>query len=395
MAFQHLSCETSRKRKEEQMRIREFGVEQWMNAWETSARWNLAETCCDSLTVAELLALAGRNDTDLSEILALRMGYGDIEGSLRLRNAISTLYETCTPDTTIVTHGGIGANALVYQTLIEPGDKVVSIVPNYQQHVSIPQSLGAEVQLVRLRPEDGWLPDPEALRRAITPGTKALTFSNPNNPTGALMGREALETVIEIAGEAGAWIVADEVYRGLDQQAEGTTASVFDLYEKGISTGGMSKAFSLAGLRLGWIAAPAGFIRAVSVHRDYNTISVGRIDDYLASIALEAKDAILGRNRALTRRNLAILADWVAAEPAISWVRPASGTTALLAFDLPMTSADFCRALQAETGVMLLPGSALDMEGTVRIGYACATDILRAGLLLVSGFLRSERISAR
>lgn len=368
------------------MKIREFGVEIWMNAHENDAAYNLAETCVDSITIAELLALSGRNDEALSELLPLRMGYGAIEGSDRLKAAICALYDRQSPQNVIVTHGTIGANHLVHSALVGPGDVVVSIVPTYQQHYSIPESCGAEVRLVWLKPENGFLPDLAELEAAAK-GAKLIALTNPNNPTGSLIDRVALEAIAEIARSNGAWVLCDEVYRGIDQDGDGFTPSMADLYEKGISTCGMSKAFSLAGLRLGWIAAPEEVIHAVSIHRDYTTISVGRLDDHFAAIALESADRILERSRRITRTNLAILDAWIAQEPKITYVRPRSGTTALLRYDLDMPSADFCRALQSETGVMLLPGSALDMEGWVRIGYACDTAVLKQGLTLVSDFL--------
>lgn len=368
------------------MKIREFGVEIWMNAHENDAVYNLAETCVDSITIAELLALSGRNDEALSELLPLRMGYGAIEGSDRLKAAICGLYDRQSPQTIIVTHGTIGANHLVHSALVGPGDVVVSIVPTYQQHYSIPESCGAEVRLVWLKPENGFLPDLAELEAAAK-GAKLIALTNPNNPTGSLIDWAGLEAIAAIARANGAWVLCDEVYRGIDQDGDGFTPSMADLYEKGISTCGMSKAFSLAGLRLGWIAAPEEVIHAVSIHRDYTTISVGRLDDHFAAIALESADRILERSRRITRTNLAILDAWIAQEPKITYVRPRSGTTALLRFDLDMPSADFCRALQSETGVMLLPGSALDMEGWVRIGYACDTEVLKQGLGLVSDFL--------
>ena len=368
------------------MKIREFGVEIWMNAHENDATWNLAETCVDSITISELLALSGRNDDALADLLPMRMGYGAIEGSDRLKSAICGLYDRQEPPNVIVTHGTIGANHLVHSALVGPGDVVVSIVPTYQQHYSIPESCGAEVRLVWLKPENGFLPDLAELAEAAR-GATLIALTNPNNPTGALIDRAGLEAIAAIARANGAWVLCDEVYRGIDQDGDGFTPSMADLYEKGISTCGMSKAFSLAGLRLGWIAAPEEVIHAVSIHRDYTTISVGRLDDHFAAVALESADRILARSRRITRTNLAILDDWVAREPKITYVRPRSGTTALLRYDLGMPSADFCRALQAETGVMLLPGSALDMEGWVRIGYACETEVLKQGLALASDFL--------
>jgi aspartate/methionine/tyrosine aminotransferase len=178
--------------------------------------------------------------------------------------------------------------------------------------------------------------------------------------------------------------------RSTRQTAPGTTVSVADLYDRGISTGSMSKAFSLAGLRLGWVAAPTELIRELTIHRDYNTISVGMIDDLLASIALESADAILDRNRALTRANLAALSEWVDAQPHISWIKPRSGTTALLKHDLPLTSRDLCVRLVEETGVMLTPGSAMGMEGYLRIGYASNPRVLAAGLPLLGDYLNSH-----
>ncbi|MGB3503512.1 MAG: aminotransferase [Mesorhizobium sp.] len=370
------------------MKIREFGVEQWMNRYETRCDWNLAETCIESLTVSQLLDLAGKGNAFLDELLPMKLTYGAIEGSERLRSAIASLFEHQTPENVSVTHGAIGANSLIYQTLVEPGDVVVSVVPTYQQHYSIPESLGADVRLLRLHEKDGFLPDLGRMRELVKGGAKLISLTNPNNPTGALIDRPILEEIVAIAREAGAWILCDEVYRGIDQEGDGFTASIADLYEKGISTGSMSKAYSLAGLRLGWIVAPKEIIHAVSVHRDYNTISVGMIDDYLAALALESRDKVLARGRGIVRGNLAMLSEWVEAEPRISWVKPRSGTTAALRYDFDMPSEALCIRLLEQTGVMLTPGSALDMEGYLRIGYANSPEILRDGLARMTPFLK-------
>ncbi|MEO3871015.1 aminotransferase [Nonomuraea sp. B12E4] len=369
------------------MRIAPFGVEQWMNAYETRCTHNLAETCVESLTVAQLLDLAGRGDSLLEELLPLRLTYGAIEGSDRLRSAVAALYDHQAAGNVMIAHGGIGANHLVHLTLVEPGDRVVSVLPTYQQHYSIPESIGADVRILRLREENGWLPDLEELAALVHGGAKLVAINNPNNPTGSLMDRAFLEEVVRVCDQVGAWLLCDEVYRGIDQADPGTTASVADLYERGISTGSMSKAFSLAGLRLGWAVGPTSLIHELSVHRDYSTISVGLVDDLLASIALENASAILDRNRALTRANLATLSGWVEAQPRIGWIKPRGGTTALLRHDLPMGSRELCVRLIEETGVMLTPGSAMSMEGYLRIGYANNPAVLAAGLPLLGDFL--------
>lgn len=372
------------------MQIRDFGVERWMYEYEHEALLNLAETCVAPLTVAELLTIAGKDDTFLREMLPMRLNYGVIDGSERLRSNIATLYEKQQASNILITHGAISANALLYETLVEPGDRVISILPTYQQHYSIPESLGAKVETLQLREENGFLPDLDKLRAMATSGVRLIVFSNPNNPTGALMNRQMLVTIAEIARSCGAYILCDEVYRGADQRGDGFTSSIADIYEKGVSTGSMSKTWSLAGLRIGWIAAPRALLRRVDIHRDYNTISVGMLNDLLASIALESRDVILKRNHNILRTNLAVLDDWLETQPRLSCIRPQSGTTAWVRLDVGSTSRDFCLALLKQTGVMLVPGSAMDCEGYVRIGYANALTVLEAGLEKISAFLRGE-----
>jgi aspartate/methionine/tyrosine aminotransferase len=371
------------------MKIKPFGVEIWMNEYETQCAYNLAETCVESLTVEKLLDLAGKRDAILDELLPLKLTYGAIEGSERLRGNIASLYARQKPENVTVTHGAIGANMLVYATLVEPGDRVISVLPTYQQHYSIPESLGADLQIHKLREENGFLPDLDEIARLVTPNTKLIAITNPNNPTGSMMDRAVMQRLADLAARVGAYVLCDEVYRGVDQVSDELSVSMADLYQRGISTGSMSKAFSLAGLRLGWIVGPKDLIHAVSIHRDYNTISVGMLDDHFASIALEHRDAILKRNRAIVRGNLAVLDKWVSGEPAISYVKPKGGTVALLKYDFDLPSRDFCvRLLEAE-GVMFTPGSALDMEGYVRIGYANNRAVLEEGLPRVSRFLRT------
>lgn len=376
------------------MKIREFGVEIWMNRYETKCELNLAETCVESLTIGELLDMAGKKDI-AGELRRLRLTYGEIEGSARLRKLIAGLYEAQKPENIITTHGAIGANALVHQTLVDRGDRVISVLPTYQQHYSIPESIGADIRILKLTEKNGFLPDLEELKNLAVPGTKLIAINNPNNPTGSLMDRTCLEKIVGIARDCGAWILCDEVYRGTDQEGtDGMTASIADLYEKGISTGSMSKTYSLAGLRLGWIAGPKELIHTVSIHRDYNTISVGMLDDHFAAIALENKGKILDRSHSITRTNLAILSGWVDSEPLASWIKPKSGTTALLRYNLPMSSEEFCVKLLEKTGVMLTPGSAMDMEGYLRIGYANSEAVLRRGLERISQFLKEATASA-
>lgn len=370
------------------MKIEPFGVEQWMNAWETKCALNLAETCVASLTLAELMQMAGTTQQMPSDLAAMQMTYGEIRGSTRLRGLVAGMFDGQSADNVLITHGTIGVNHMVYQTLVGSGDHVVAITPTYQQHTAIPRSLGAKVTEVALRDGDGWLPDWDQVADAVTPATKVIALTNPNNPTGALIDRAGLETLVAIAREYDLWVLCDEVYRGTEQGDP--VPSIVELYEKGISTGSTSKAFSLAGLRLGWIVGAESLLDDCEVHRDYTTISVGMVDDYFAAMALDAKDIVLERSRQITRDNLAILDAWITREPKASYVKPKAGTTAFVAFDVPMKSYDFCVTLLADTGVMFTPGSALGVEGFVRIGFACHTEVLTEGLAKVSDWLASR-----
>lgn len=375
------------------MKIREFAIEIWMNEFENNCELNLAETCVSSLTIEQLLEIAGKKESILSELLPMKMTYGAIEGSDRLRDNIASLYEKQSAENVIVTHGAIGANALIYETLVSPGDEVISVLPTYQQHYSIPESYGADVKIINLLEENDFLPNLNDLKTMVGAKTKLIALNNPNNPTGSLMDEEMLLKIVDIARTCDAYLLCDEVYRGTDQEGDGFTISIADIYEKGISTGSMSKAFSLAGLRLGWIAASEEVLEAVTIHRDYNTISVSMLDDHFAAIALENKDKILERSRKITRENLRILDEWIENEPLISYIKPKSGTIALLKYDLDMSSRDFCIKLLEETGVMLTPGSAMDMEGYLRIGFANDAGVLKAGLDKISVFLENLRKS--
>ena len=369
------------------MNIKPFAVEEWMNEYETGARYNIAETCVDSVSLDELFALTGESkDEFLSKFCATRLTYGDIWGSDALREGVCKLYRTIQPDEVVLTHGAAGANHHVFCSLISAGDRVVSIMPTYQQLYSIPEAIGADVAIMHLKQENYYLPDLDELKTLVTPGTKMICINNPNNPTGALMSRELLEQIIEIARNADAYVLCDEVYRHLTQ-ADGWCESVADLYEKGISVSSMSKVFSLAGIRMGWIAThDRAAVKAFLSHRDYNLISCGMFDDTVASIALRHSDKMIRRNQAIVRENLAILDEWVQEHPHFYYTKPQAGTTALVYYDFDIPSYEFCERLYHETGSFVTPGDCFEQPRSMRIGYACDAQTLKDGLAVLADF---------
>ena len=367
------------------MKIDNFKIEDWFNEYEKLAIYNMADTCVESLSLDNLFDIIGNKKNHLEYITAQKLNYGTIHGSDRLKTAIRTLYSNSEFPIT-VTHGAIGANELVMKSIIEPDDKVVSVIPTYQQHYSIPKSLGANLKIVFLKEENNWLPDINELKEAIGSDTKLICMNNPNNPTGSVMPDEITAEIIKSARKSNAYILCDEVYRGLEHDGK-ISKSIVELYEKGISTGSMSKVFSLAGLRLGWILAPNEIMKNIITHREYNTISVSILDDYFSAIAIENKDKIIKRNLEKILKGKKILSDWIETEPHISWIEPKGGTTALLKYDLPIKSIDMCEKLLSDTGVLFLPASTLEMEGYLRAGYCSDVSKLKNGLEIFSNWL--------
>lgn len=370
------------------MKIKPFAVEEWMNAWEVGAKYDIAETCVDSISMNELFELTGEDKTEfLNRLCARRLSYGDIEGLPEFRKGVCGLYKTLNIENIVPTHGASGANHHVFYSLISPGDRVVSIMPTYQQLYSIPESYGADVQILHLSKENNYLPDLEKLRRLVKPKTKMICINNPNNPTGALMSEQILREIVEIARSADAWILCDEVYRHLSQE-DGWCPSIVDLYEKGISVSSMSKVFSLAGLRLGWIAThDMSVVKSCLSHRDYNLVSCGVFDEMLAAEALKHRDKLLERSRKIVRENLQILDDWVGSEPHVSYVKPKAGTTALVYYDLDISSYEFCEEMYKKTGAFVTPGDCFEVPHSMRIGYAYGKQDLIDGLKAISEYI--------
>lgn len=369
------------------MKIKPFKVEEWMNEYEDDAVYNIAETCVDSISLDELLKLTGiERSRFMDELSAKKLTYGAIQGAEPFKAGICGRYKTIQPENVISTHGAAGANHLVFYSLIEPGDRVISVLPTYQQLYSIPEAFHADVRLLNLKKENNYLPDVEELRTLINSKTKMICLNNPNNPTGALIPLDSLKEIIEIARSVDAYILCDEVYRGLNQDGS-YTESIADLYEKGISVSSMSKIFSLAGVRLGWIACKdKAVLDACLSHRDYNMISCGMLDEVIAAAALNHADKILARNIPLIQNNLTILDKWISENPHFSYVKPKAGTTSLIYYDFDIDSYEFCKQMYTKTGAFVTPGDCFEQAQCFRIGYACDEQVLKDGLAAITKF---------
>lgn len=367
------------------MLIEKFKLENWIDERENLAKYNLSETCIQALTLKELGEIC---DCDFKDLYNLKLNYGQIWGSSNLKSAICKLYENQTPENITVTLGGIGANNLALETIVEKEDKVVCILPCYQQSYSIPRFYGANVELFFLNQED-WSLDKEKFKEVVGNDTKLICLTTPNNPTGMNFSAEEVNFIIETARSCGAYIFADEAYRGLNHFGNSYSKSFADMYEKGIATGSMSKSYSLAGIRLGWVVADSDIINKINLNREYNTISISALDDYVATIALENHEKIVERNLKIILENKKIILNFINSNSHFSWVEPNAGTIACINFDYDLTSEDFCASLFDKTGVLTIPASCFDMnQNFFRIGYAMDSQTLQEALNLISDWVR-------
>ncbi|OQO12884.1 hypothetical protein B0A48_02348 [Cryoendolithus antarcticus] len=393
-------------------RIPPFAVEQWMNDHETTCKYNLAETCCASVSIDQLLALSENKEAKITDILNTSriQDYGEITGTTDLRTQLSRLYSSkvgtpLTAKNVLITPGAIAANHMVLYSLIGPGDHVVCHYPTYQQLYTIPRSLGAKVSLWKSKPEANWLPDFEELKAMVKDDTKLIILNNPQNPTGAVLPKPLLHKIIDFAEAKNITILSDEVYRPLFHSISPLSSdfppSTLSLgYKNVIVTGSLSKAYSLAGIRIGWVASrSAELIEKITITRDYTTISVSQLDQSVAAFALapDTIHALLGRNIQMAKANVDILDRWIIKhDEYCSWVKPLAGTTAFVKFQRdgkPIDTVAFCQTLQDKMGVLIMPGDFAfgeEFKGYVRIGYVCHTEVLKEGLEEMRKFMRKE-----
>ena len=370
------------------MRIDPFDLERWQSVHEHHTGINLTESGAHPLRVRELAV--GR---DVDALLAQALEYTQTNGTAPLRERVAALYGGASADNVLVTNGSSEANLLACWHLIEPGDEAVVVHPVYMQLPGLIRSFGAAVREVWLEPGPaGWRLDLDAVRGAVGPRTRFIAVCNPNNPTGARLDEAAVAGLCAIAADRGCWLLADEVYRGAELDGR-ATPTAWGRGERVLVTGGLSKAYGLPGLRIGWLAGAAGPIAALWARRDYTSIAPGAVNDLLARLALEPRrrDELLARTRRILRSNRAVVAEWVARRPAVRWIPPAAGGVTLIRYSGDRPSVELAERLRADHGVLLVPGAHFGLEHHLRIGIGGETAPLRAGLAKLGGTLDADR----
>jgi aspartate/methionine/tyrosine aminotransferase len=344
-----------------------FELERYFAQHEFTTRYLLGSSDPESMSVDELLALEpGAHDA----LLDLWLGYTESLGNPQLRAAIAQV-TGCGLDDVLV-HGGAQEPIFSFMNVVlSAGDHAIVQFPAYQSHYAIAEALGAGITRWESDPRAGWAPDPDALARAITPKTRAIVITTPNNPTGYVFDRERLDATIEIARKHGLWLFSDEVYRGSERDPVDVLPAICTLYERGVSLGAMAKVYGLAGLRIGWIATrDRALYDAMAAFKDYLTICNAAPSEWLATVALRHHDALIERVRAITTANLDRLDAYFAERTdRWEWSRPRGGTTAFPRYLAGGTQA-YCADLAARAGVLLVPSFAFDAgDDRVRIGY--------------------------
>jgi aspartate/methionine/tyrosine aminotransferase len=408
------------------MRLETFALERFQSIWENRVAWNVAESGVQPLRVSELIAGPENHDA----LLELDLGYPQTNGTVELRETIAGMYPGATAEHVQVTNGGSEANCILLMRLVQPGDEIVFLTPNYMQAAGLARGLGATVRPWRLRETAAensraaepayaltaehadtlaaehaeyadprklkWAVDLDELQALVTPKTRAILLCNPNNPTGARLDAATLDEICRIASTVGAWVVDDEIYRGAEREAE-DTPTVWGRYERAVVSSGLSKAYGLPGLRIGWIVAPPELVADLWSIHDYTTIAPGGINDRLARIALEPsrRATLLARTRGIIRANYPIVRRWIERQEGLSHIPPEAGAIAFVRHTHPFRSSELTERLRAERSVLLVPGDYFDLDGYLRIGFGSDPKHLESALTLIGEFLSSVGAHAR
>jgi aspartate/methionine/tyrosine aminotransferase len=362
------------------MKLERFDMERMQSTFENLVEFNLSESGVRPLTPRELVEDAPALDGLLDQPLV----YTQSNGTADLRASIATMYPGATVEHVEVTNGGSEANFITTFNLIEAGDEVVMLVPNYMQTWGLARAFGATIREWRLIEDTTagrWRVDLDALEGLVTPRTKMIVICNPNNPTGARLTAAELNHIARVADKHGAWILSDEVYRGAEIDGN-ETASMWGRSERAIITSGLSKAYGLPGLRIGWIVSQPPLVASLWSYHDYVTIAPGALSDRLARVALapERRTRLFERTRGILRRNLPLIEAWLRDAGGFHWIRPEAGAIVYVRYDHPINSTTLATRLREEKSVLIVPGDHFGMDGYLRLGFGEPPDYNRAGL---------------
>jgi aspartate/methionine/tyrosine aminotransferase len=350
------------------MDFQNFDLEYFQSQFERTVEINLADSSVQCANVSDLLA-----GEDPRPLLELPLYYPEVNGTGLLRERIAALYRGASPANVLVTVGAAQANWMVCSTLLKQGDEVIVVSPGYRQVWGLAKNLGCNVKETELRRENNWRLDLDELESLASPKTKLISIVNPNNPTGSILPLEAMRRIVSICQKTGAWLHADEVYRGTELKGD-ETPSFWGMYDRVIAVNSMSKAYGLAGLRIGWAMASPEMIEEMWRRHEYAVIAAAGPSMKLTEIALQPakRAALLERQKNLSREGHTLLENWVRAQEGRFSVSPAVATSiAFVQYHFDMPSAELADHLRRKVSVLVAPGTYLGTENHLRItvGY--------------------------
>jgi aspartate/methionine/tyrosine aminotransferase len=346
-----------------------FELEYTQSVWEQKVAINLTESGVHPIRLDELL---GDDQDALARILATEINYPHVNGNPELRDNIARLYNGAKQENVLVTVGAAEANNIIMQTLLEPGDELVTQTPTYKQVWGLAANSGNVVRPFQMLPDRGWALDVDDLNAQVNAKTRVIAICNPNNPTGYIMTDAEMDAVVAAADKVGAWILADEVYRGAERVREEETESFFGRYDKVLAVGSMSKAYGLPGLRVGWVVGPPATVEDLWRRHEYTTITAGMLSNLLATHALSAdvRPRLLQRTRDYIRKGFPILEAWMQGQDGLfSYTPPQASAVSFIRYHLDIGSTELMEKLCREASVFVGAGDSFGMDHHLRIAF--------------------------
>ncbi len=368
-----------------------FELEYYQSQFEHTVEYNLADSSVKCVTTREWL-----DEDEIEALLNTGLFYPEVNGTRELRERIAALYPNAGPEQVLVTVGAAQANSMVCSTLLQPGDEVVVMSPGYRQVWGLAHNAGCVVKELPLDPKRGWRIDLAALDALVTPRTKLVAVVNPNNPTGTILTREEMQRIVDVCARAGAWLHADEVYRGTERNQDAETPTFWGMYDRVICTNSLSKAYGLSGLRIGWAVAHADVIEKLWRRHEYAVIAAAAPSMTLAAIALqpEKRRALLNRQKQLARNGWQVLESWLAEQRGLFDVQPSEATSiAFVHYNLPISSFNLAERVRQEASVLFAPGGFMGAEQHLRITLGYEPEKVRTALDRVSAVVHKMHLT--
>jgi aspartate/methionine/tyrosine aminotransferase len=367
------------------MIIRKFLLERFQSLYENNVEFNLGDSGAHPVCIEEILS-----KEEIAELCHFPLSYGDTKGSLRLREAIAKQYPGANVDNIVVTHGTAEANFLSAFTLLEPGDEIIYVVPNYLQLLGLAEIFGVTVHQVYL--DQAWQIPLKKVEQLLNSKTRLIAFCNPNNPTASRVNQETLNELSELANSVGAYLLIDEIYREGSLFSE-IRSSHYGVYGKTIVNSSLSKALGMPGLRLGWTIGPKNYIEQLCLRRDYVTIAPNIVSDFIATRLFENPlkyEEILLKNRREVQESFAIFENWAKDfDGILEWTRPEAGAMVYVRYHLPISSRDLMQKILKEQNVLIVAGEDYGIENYIRIGVGTRKDDLKIALERVGEVLNT------